>query len=118
MEELASEYHGDMYHLISKNCNHFTDDASYGLTGRSIPGWVNRLARLGATCNCLLPECLKLPPIKQPIPEYRGIAEEGSESFSIITPHELMESDDTDPDKHLLSPSAAGEVTAVKEAHR
>lgn len=49
IEELASEYHGDTYHLISKNCNHFTDHASTGLTGRSIPRWVNRLAGLG---NC------------------------------------------------------------------
>ena len=47
IEDLALEYHGDTYHLISKNCNHFTDYASNVLTGRSIPGWVNRLARLG-----------------------------------------------------------------------
>lgn len=48
IENVASEYHGDTYHLISKNCNHFTDDISQRLTGKSIPGWVNRLARLGA----------------------------------------------------------------------
>ena len=47
IESVASEYHGDTYHLISKNCNHFTDDVSWRLTGRRIPGWVNRLARLG-----------------------------------------------------------------------
>lgn len=47
IEEMASEYHGDTYHLISKNCNHFTDNVSLRLTGRSIPGWVNRLAQLG-----------------------------------------------------------------------
>ncbi|XVE98281.1 hypothetical protein REPUB_Repub03eG0092000 [Reevesia pubescens] len=47
IESVASEYHGDTYHLISKNCNHFTDDMAYRLTGRHIPGWVNRLARLG-----------------------------------------------------------------------
>lgn len=47
IESVASEYHGDTYHLISKNCNHFTDDMSHRLTGKNIPGWVNRLARLG-----------------------------------------------------------------------
>lgn len=47
IENAASEYHGDTYHLISKNCNHFTDDISWRLTGKHIPGWVNRLARLG-----------------------------------------------------------------------
>ncbi|RLM55331.1 hypothetical protein C2845_PM10G14570 [Panicum miliaceum] len=47
IQRMASEYHGDTYHLISKNCNHFTDDLSTRLTGKPIPGWVNRLARLG-----------------------------------------------------------------------
>jgi hypothetical protein len=47
IENVASEYHGDTYHLISKNCNHFTDDMSWRLTRKHVPGWVNRLARLG-----------------------------------------------------------------------
>lgn len=47
IEDVASEYHGNTYHLISKNCNHFTDDMSWKLTEKRIPGWVNRLARLG-----------------------------------------------------------------------
>lgn len=51
IQRMASEYHGDTYHLISKNCNHFTDDLSTRLTGKLIPGWVNRLAKLGnKTC--------------------------------------------------------------------
>ncbi|KAH7657603.1 PPPDE peptidase domain-containing protein [Dioscorea alata] len=49
MEQLASDYHGDTYHLISKNCNHFTNDVSSKLIGKPIPGWVNRLARLGCS---------------------------------------------------------------------
>ncbi|CAL9091868.1 unnamed protein product [Musa textilis] len=47
IESIATEYHGDTYHLISKNCNHFTDDVSKRLTGKPIPQWVNRLAGLG-----------------------------------------------------------------------
>lgn len=47
VEDLAVNYHGDTYHLISKNCNHFTDDVCRRLLGKPIPGWVNRLARLG-----------------------------------------------------------------------
>ncbi|XP_020270010.1 deSI-like protein At4g17486 isoform X2 [Asparagus officinalis] len=105
IEEMASEYHGDTYHLISKNCNHFTDDASLRLTGRSIPAWVNRLAWLGATCNCLLPECLQVPAVKQQVPEYHGISD-GSESLSVIVSNEPAESDDADQDKHLLIPTA------------
>ncbi|KAI7751896.1 hypothetical protein M8C21_002623 [Ambrosia artemisiifolia] len=47
MEHLSNKYHGDSYHLISKNCNHFTDEVSTRLTGNPIPRWVNRLAKLG-----------------------------------------------------------------------
>ncbi|RZR75667.1 hypothetical protein BHM03_00000146 [Ensete ventricosum] len=46
IEDLAGKYHGDTYHLIIKNCNHFTDEVCMSLTGKPIPGWVNRLARL------------------------------------------------------------------------
>eukprot|EP00258_Populus_trichocarpa_P029570 XP_024445589.1 deSI-like protein At4g17486 isoform X1 [Populus trichocarpa] len=69
IESAASEYHGDTYHLISKNCNHFTEDISCRLIGKRIPGWVNRLARLGVLCSCLLPESLQVTTVKQ-LPEY------------------------------------------------
>jgi hypothetical protein len=47
MEKLAEEYSGNSYHLITKNCNHFCNDVCVQLTRRSIPSWVNRLARFG-----------------------------------------------------------------------
>ncbi|XP_004287362.1 PREDICTED: deSI-like protein At4g17486-like isoform 2 [Fragaria vesca subsp. vesca] len=96
IENVAAEYHGDTYHLISKNCNHFTDDIACRLTERRIPGWVNRLARL---------------------------EEDGTESLTITTPRVSTEVDD-DQERRLLSPLAAvspmsgcGDVTFVKEAH-
>lgn len=49
-EELASVYIGTAYNLITKNCNHFCNDACIKLTGNPIPSWVNRLARLGNFC--------------------------------------------------------------------
>ncbi|CAB4272930.1 unnamed protein product [Prunus armeniaca] len=55
MEELAEQYKGNAYNLITKNCNHFCNDACVRLTGNSIPSWVNRLARIGFLCNCVLP---------------------------------------------------------------
>ncbi|KAL5836085.1 hypothetical protein ACOSQ4_015582 [Xanthoceras sorbifolium] len=116
IERSASEYHGDTYNLISKNCNHFTDDISWRLTGKHIPGWVNRLARLGAVCGCLLPESLQATTVKQ-MPEYHDCTEEdGTESPSTSTPRESAEILDTEL---LLSPSAgSGEVAFVKEANR
>lgn len=48
MEELATEYTGNTYNLISKNCNHFCNEACLRLTNKPIPRWVNRLARIGA----------------------------------------------------------------------
>ncbi|ESW25133.1 hypothetical protein PHAVU_003G010100 [Phaseolus vulgaris] len=33
--------------------------ANYMLTGNSNPKWVNRLARIGPFCNCILPDALK-----------------------------------------------------------
>lgn len=114
VETMASEYHGNTYHLISKNCNHFTDDIAWRLTGKHIPGWVNRLARLGALCSCLLPESLQVTSVKQ-LPEYHTCTEEdGTESSSTAT-HESAESDE-DQDKGLLSPSAGNsDVTFIKE---
>ncbi|KAJ6862858.1 deSI-like protein [Populus alba x Populus x berolinensis] len=119
IESAASEYHGDTYHLISKNCNHFTEDISCRLIGKHIPGWVNRLARLGALCSCLLPESLHVTSVKQ-LPEYHECLEEdGSDSLATTTPYESTEIDDTDQEKHLLSPSTvSGDVAFVKEAHK
>ncbi|XP_058206808.1 deSI-like protein At4g17486 isoform X1 [Rhododendron vialii] len=117
IESVASEYHGDSYHLITKNCNHFTDDIVFRMTGKHIPGWVNRLAWLGNVCSCLLPESLQVTAVKQ-LPEYHACTEDGTESLSTTT-HEPTESDDADQDKLLLSPSAGNsEVSFVKEVQR
>ncbi|ERN08454.1 hypothetical protein AMTRI_Chr12g237240 [Amborella trichopoda] len=65
MEQLASEYTGNSYHLIMKNCNHFCNDACIKLTGNPIPRWVNRLARIGFLCNCVLPTGLNVAAVAQ-----------------------------------------------------
>ncbi|XP_044496006.1 deSI-like protein At4g17486 [Mangifera indica] len=58
MEDLADDYKGNAYNLITKNCNHFCNDACIRLTGNPIPSWVNRLARIGFFCSCVLPATL------------------------------------------------------------
>lgn len=62
MENLSGKYHGDTYHLIAKNCNHFTDEVCLRLTGKPIPGWVNRLAKLGKIREPLFLPVLKSIP--------------------------------------------------------
>jgi hypothetical protein len=64
IEDLAEDYHGDTYHLIVKNCNHFTADVCQRLTRKPVPGWVNRLARLGSFFNCVLPESIKVSAVR------------------------------------------------------
>ncbi|KAG7024432.1 DeSI-like protein [Cucurbita argyrosperma subsp. argyrosperma] len=65
MEKVAEEYSGNTYHLITKNCNHFCNDVCLRLVGKPIPSWVNRLARLGLFCNCVLPASLHEAKVRQ-----------------------------------------------------
>ncbi|KAK9095206.1 hypothetical protein Scep_026675 [Stephania cephalantha] len=101
MEHLSGRYHGDTYHLIAKNCNHFTDDVCVRLTGKPIPGWVNRLARLGSFCNCLLPESIQVTAIRHlpDHPIYSGIVDDGSNSAGLSD----GVSEDDESDHHLLT---------------
>ncbi|KAI1720692.1 PPPDE putative peptidase domain-containing protein [Ditylenchus destructor] len=49
VQTLGLEYRGDKYHLIAKNCNHFTAALAKTLTGQDIPNWVNRLASISGS---------------------------------------------------------------------
>ncbi|KAL5146780.1 DeSI-like protein [Glycine soja] len=140
IESIANEYHGDTYHLISKNCNHFTNDMSHRLNGKRIPGWVNRLARLAVKLclgdllvmgsnpetaslhmqGCLLPECVEVTTVKQ-LPEYHECSEdEIIESLSTASPCGSQSTSglDDDQEKRLLSPLAnkTDNLSFVKEA--
>lgn len=49
IQQLGHEYRGDKYHLISKNCNHFSSQLSKTLTGQELPSWINRLANISGS---------------------------------------------------------------------
>uniref|UniRef100_A0A0D9WML3 PPPDE domain-containing protein n=1 Tax=Leersia perrieri TaxID=77586 RepID=A0A0D9WML3_9ORYZ len=57
MADLAADFPGDAYNLVSRNCNHFCDAACRRLVaGRArIPRWVNRLAKIGVVFTCVIP---------------------------------------------------------------
>ncbi|KAG2723229.1 hypothetical protein I3843_02G138700 [Carya illinoinensis] len=79
MEELAGEYRGNAYNLISKNCNHFCNDACVRLTGNPIPSWVNRLARIGFLCKCVIPATLNSTKVRHHRIEDKPCEEEEEE---------------------------------------
>lgn len=45
---LADEFRGDAYHLLHYNCNHFTAHFVKLLCNRTLPSWINRLARFAS----------------------------------------------------------------------
>ncbi len=43
VQQLGNEYRGNAYHLLERNCNHFTDDLAFKLTGNHAPPWVRSI---------------------------------------------------------------------------
>mmetsp|Transcript_20781 Transcript_20781/g.34251 ORF Transcript_20781/g.34251 Transcript_20781/m.34251 type:complete len:245 (+) Transcript_20781:141-875(+) len=56
IDAIKPEYPGNSYNLVTRNCNHFTDDLCQRLVNKSIPKYINRLANLGVFFNCMLPD--------------------------------------------------------------
>jgi PPPDE putative peptidase domain len=68
VEELGEHYLGIDYHLLQMNCNHFSSDLCYALTGTRPPFWINRLAACVVAVHCLFPSAW-LPPLNPPTME-------------------------------------------------
>eukprot|EP00727_Mastigamoeba_balamuthi_P004643 m51a1_g14177 hypothetical protein (221) ;mRNA; r:48432-49222 len=63
---VASRFPGRSYHILQCNCNTFSDALCLELTGRHIPGWVNRAAWFATHVSCLLPPSFA-PPVAPPV---------------------------------------------------
>ncbi|KAK9842103.1 hypothetical protein WJX81_008544 [Elliptochloris bilobata] len=63
VQHLGYEFRGNSYHLLERNCNHFSEALCEKLTGERTPSWVNRLAGLAVMLHCILPSALGLPPL-------------------------------------------------------
>ncbi len=55
---MEADFCGDQYHLLRKNCNHFSSAFIEVLCGAPLPKWINRLAVMSS----------KLPFIERSIP--------------------------------------------------
>jgi hypothetical protein len=56
IQRTAAKFMGREYDLLSKNCNHFTSELCFELTGRRAPGWLNRAAGVGVRVPCVVPK--------------------------------------------------------------
>lgn len=105
---MSMRWTGDDYQLLNHNCCSFVDEALRDLTGRGLPGWVNRLARfasstqldpedlaqLGRYMSDPRPSLLVVSPQRlcEPMPQIKDTAcDAGSENI-----HELRRSNSQD----------------------
>ena len=43
VQALGNEYKGTAYHLLERNCNHFSNELCLKLTGKPAPSWVSTI---------------------------------------------------------------------------
>lgn len=61
VDAMAHVWKGNLYNLLTRNCNHFASDLCERLTGAPAPDWVNRLAWMGDKARFLLPKGFDTP---------------------------------------------------------
>ncbi|GMR59945.1 hypothetical protein PMAYCL1PPCAC_30140, partial [Pristionchus mayeri] len=76
IKALGMDFRGDRYHLISRNCNHFSAALAKTLTGKEIPSWINRLASISGSIpfleRCLPQEWLTPVALQNSLDERKG----------------------------------------------
>jgi len=55
IDTMREEYMGRGYHLLLRNCNHFSADLCDRLLGRPLPNYINRLAFVGGCATMCVP---------------------------------------------------------------
>jgi len=95
LQGLGTKFTGDSYHILTQNCNHFSNELSKRLLGAGVPGWVNRLARTLNYVQCLVPSrFLDAPALPTPTPTNALLdVEQNSSRFRPFsgTPHTLVD---------------------------
>ncbi|VDM60701.1 unnamed protein product, partial [Angiostrongylus costaricensis] len=87
IKSLGQEYRGDRYHLISRNCNHFSAVLAKALTGKDIPTWINRLANLSGSIpfleRCLPQEWLTPVALQQSKQEHKETIDSAEDALEV-----------------------------------
>jgi|UniRef100_A0AC35EV95 hypothetical protein len=110
IQQLGEDYRGDKYHLITKNCNHFSQMLVKMLTGTDIPPWINRLASMSGSIpffeRLVPPEWLTPVALQQSLEEKNKKPEEPvTMNYPVEDAQEALESN---PNTSLNSSNLSG----------
>lgn len=72
ISSMLEEYPGDDYDLLRRNCCHFADDFARRLKVGGIPGWVCRLASIGAGLENALQKAQGIPALNGVVDKVMG----------------------------------------------
>ncbi|KAK9818449.1 hypothetical protein WJX74_002434 [Apatococcus lobatus] len=94
VQRLGDKFRGTSYHLLQRNCNHFSDMLCERLTGHQAPLWINRLASWAVMLHCLLPPGW-VPPLHPPSiqPSLENEAKHRTEEWQSLLTEQAQRSD-------------------------
>ncbi|CEP16540.1 hypothetical protein [Parasitella parasitica] len=105
--QLSDEFTGSSYNLLTRNCNHFTEELVMKLTQKTIPAWINRAAKLGNMFPCVVPWEWIQPP------EFSEEAEE-----EVLEHRQMEEEDDADADEDIHVHSRRSSAISLLDSRR
>jgi hypothetical protein len=106
VDDLKSQFGGDSYNLMTRNCNHFAEALSTRLLNKPFPGYVNRLANLGGMVSCLIPPgMLGDAPVGG---QEGGGGSSGGSSYQVMTPRNRQTSQQATGESQPLTGAFAG----------
>jgi len=56
IDQISEEFPGNSYHPLTRNCNTFSNELCMRLLKVGIPAYINRLANMGSTFSCIIPQ--------------------------------------------------------------